>query len=71
MGEEENVCRVCRFEQESWAHVLGRCTGDEGGGEWMWSGARMDEGAGRDERKSRMHGVGESFETVLLKEKKK
>ena len=22
MGEEENVCRVRRFERESWAHVL-------------------------------------------------
>ena len=31
MGEEENVCGVCRYERESWAHVLERCTGDEGG----------------------------------------
>ena len=21
MGEEENMCKVCSFEQESWVHV--------------------------------------------------
>ena len=35
--------------------------------EWMWSGARMDEEAGRDERKSRMHGIGESLNTSPIK----
>ena len=74
MGKEEIVCRVCRFERESWAQVLEKCTGDKGGGavggwesemdfEWMWSGAGMDEDAGRGERKSRMHGEGESLKT--------
>ena len=29
MEEEENVCRVCRYEREPWTHVLERCTGDE------------------------------------------
>ena len=29
MEEEENECRVRRYERESWAHVLERCTGDE------------------------------------------
>ena len=28
MGEEDNMYRVCRFERESWAHLLERCTGD-------------------------------------------
>ena len=35
--------------------------------EWMWSEARMDEEAGRNERKSRMHGVGESLKTSPIK----
>ena len=34
---------------------------------WMWSGAGMDEDAGRGERKSRMHGVGESRKTNPIK----
>ena len=35
--------------------------------EWMWSGARMDEKAGRDERKSMMYVVGESLKTSPIK----
>ena len=30
--EVETRGRVCRYERESWAHVLETCTGDEGRG---------------------------------------
>ena len=35
--------------------------------EWLWLGARIDEDAGRGERKSRMHGLGESQKTSPIK----
>ncbi|XP_043263555.1 LOW QUALITY PROTEIN: uncharacterized protein LOC122403853 [Colletes gigas] len=56
--EEERRCRVCGGEEETWEHVLERCTGDEAEGKGIGEKIReiLDEGGGGEGRIKRLEG---------------